>query len=1594
MKKTILLVLLIVTGLCSYAQIYNNEWIDYSKAYYKFKIGATGLYRISQSSLSAAGLGSTAAQNFQLWHNGVEVAMYTSVSSGALSAFDYLEFYGEINDGKLDTKLYKNDTLQMSDKWSLYTDTSAYFLTVNTSSANKRLANTANNVAGNTLAAEPYFMYTLGKYYKTALNQGFGYDLGEVVHSASYETAEGWGSDNIGGGYSSTVDVNNNLHVYTSGPLASFDVDIAGNTANNRTASVTLNGAALTSGIINSYGIGRWHVGNIAISQFTGDAANIQFSNSGTSADNIIVADYRITYPRQFDFGGQSQFCFQMPASDTGNYLAISNFNSGSGTPVLYDLSNNLRLTGIVISGVVQFALPPSAVSRKLVLLSTDAGVVNSVTGFTQRNFVNYSNAANQGDYLIISNTQLFNDGSGNNNVENYRLYRSSSAGGSYNAKIIDIDQLIDQFAFGVKHHPASVRNFAAYALANFSVQPKFFFLIGKGLNYEELRTYESDPNESKLALVPTFGWPASDNLLTATRTGEYATIPLGRLSAVSGGEIANYLNKVKEFELAQVTDSQTIGGKAWMKNMAQLTGGLSDPSLASLIGSYMQGYEAIASDTLFGAKVYQFSQNSGLNTAAGTDETLPDLFAKGMSLLTYFGHSSPNSIEFSLNDPKNYNNTGKYPAIIINGCDAGDLFEFDTLRAISGGSLSERFTFADKKGSIAFISSSHFGLPTELDYITSEFYRNLCNKMYGQPLGAIMQTTMQHVIGIYFSDYIAQTHVEEINLHGDPAVRLNPQSLPDYTTQDSLVSFDPSTVSVADSKVTITVRMLNIGKATGDSLPVLIQHQFPDKSVETLFSGKIKPLTNTDSIVLQMNIDPLKDTGLNHLTISLDPNNIITESSEINNTVTRDFTILEDELRPVWPYNYAVTGDPNVSLYASTADPLAAKKQYVMQIDTTALFNSPLKTTKTVTDSGGIIKFAPGLTLHDSTVYYWRVGVGPANAGTHWLSSSFVFINGSDEGFNQSHYFQYKDNTYTNMQLDSNTRKVGFADKTRDLLIRTGLYPYYGWDQIDVNIDANKVELYGCVYGSLQIVVYDSLTLKPWINSNSNGFGRFGSAPVCAPTKLFFEFPAYDSSYRRKAMQFLDSIPSGDYVSISNLGWIYNTTFIDQWKADTARLGSGNSLWHKFQQLGLDHIDSFTTNLPFLFVFKKGDAASFPISQSIGPAVNSQIVNSYDIPGKQIDGTVESPWFGPMKSWKHFKWDELASDSAQSTYKQFDIIGMDANNNEYTLATVYNSKDTDISFIDASVYPKLKIVMTNDDPQHAQATQLKYWMLTGDKVPEGGISPNIFFQTQDTLGLYDTLHVRAAFKNVSNVPFDSIAVKFTITDVNGVTHSYNNLSNGFKLKSLSAGDTVIVYYDIPVTSYPGQNKFTLEVNPDNGQPEQFHFNNLLYRPFFVRNEICPGSSTSFSVGSTIPGYTYKWQVDSGTGYADILPDSVYSGETSSTLVLNVPPGSLYGYKYHCIVTDDNLVSSNSSAFVLKFSNEWLGTVDSSWENPANWSCGALPDGSTDVIIKQGLSVYPVINVGAVCRSISAAPNTSVTVAAGANLDIKGKPAN
>lgn len=1450
MRKLFTLVL-VTWVMVAFAQPYNNEWIDFSKVYYKIKVADSGVYRINQATLNGAGLGNIPAEQFKLWRNGKEVPIFTTAVSGPLPANGYIEFWGEPNDGTADLPLYREAKFQHSQKLSLHSDTVIYFLTA-AATPNLRMVEIANNVAGNTLAPEPYFMYTAGVYFKETINPGIAAIVGEYVYSSSYDQGEFWSSLDIQPG-NPRNNLQTNLAVFPGGPNATLKFGAAGNASNLRSVRVSVNGSVVRESQMDLFHDTVTQA-SFPLSLINSNSANVQFLNSsGTETDRMVVSFYEITYPRQFNFGGNRQFAFELNASNQGYYLEITNFNAGAQPPVLYDLTYRERYTAQVSGSSVRFALAGTNGKRKLVLVSEDPSNIKNVTGLVAKTFTNFKDPANQGNYLIISNSLLYKGSNGANPVEQYKVYRNSQRGGSFNAHLYDIDELVDQFGLGIKKHPSSIKNFLRFARANFAILPKYVFLIGRGVAYNDYRYNQSDPLADKLNLVPSFGYPASDNLLSSQDVISGVPLtPIGRLSVVSAKEIEDYLEKVNEYENMQQTAPNTIAGRLWMKNSIEVTGA-SETYLGSVLCNYMQGYKQIIEDTLCGGNVTVFCKNTTNPVEQLSNDKIADLFHEGLSLVTYFGHSSATTLEFNLDNPQNYNNQGKYPVFSVNGCNAGNFFTFDPQRFTYNETLSEKFVLAKQRGGIAFIASTHFGIVNYLNIYIESFYRNNANLKYGSSIGEMNRQALQQILNVSGnSDFYARLHSEEITLHGDPALTMNFEAQPDYVIEEPQVKISPSFISIAEDKFNLAVKLYNLGKAVKDSIVVEVKRQYPDGSLEMLFRKRIRGVYYSDSVNLVLPVVATRDKGLNKIIVTIDADNNVAEVTENNNTVTKEFFIYEDEAKPAFPYNFSIVNNQAQKLYASTANPFSTVKQYAMEIDTTELFNSSAKVARNISSVGGLLEFDPAIAFKDSTVYYWRVSLVPVPGGEYrWNGTSFIYLKGNVSGFNQSHYYQHLKSDVKGVSLSAN-RDWEFGSIKNDLYVTQGTWGtgVVQEDAVSVSVNGNQVGANACAFSSLVITVFDPVTFKPWKNTtdpNTNQ-GLYGSwANNCFPNRILnFEYRYTDTGSRRRMMNFLDNVvPSGAYVLIRSFAVDPSTTiygippytnfpqaFANDWKADTAYFGPGNSLYHRLLQQGFSSVDSFNKPRNFVFLYKKNEQSSFAPKSTFTEGVYDETILAVDCPTPDTLGYITSPAFGPAKLWKQLHWRGQSKEPNSADDPTIDILGVDSTNKETTLLTINkNMQDVDISFVNASAYPYIKLRMRNIDSISLTPYQLRYWRLEYDPIPEGALAPNLFFTSKDTLDIGEKLSFGVAFKNISQAAFDSIRIKFIIIGKDNVSHALILP----KMKPLLTGDTLILKYEIDTRDYPEMNTLYVDFNPDNDQPEQFHYNNFLYRNFYVK---------------------------------------------------------------------------------------------------------------------------------------------------------------
>ena len=146
-----------------------------------------------------------------------------------------------------------------------------------------------------------------------------------------------------------------------------------------------------------------------------------------------------------------------------------------------------------------------------------------------------------------------------------------------------------------------------------------------------------------------------------------------------------------------------------------------------------------------------------------------------GIALLTDFGHGSLgyNELDFGYvsDSTLTYANAGKYPLLLINGCDYGNAF---------GPSYSqgEDWLVTPNKGAIAVLSNSSLGVDLLLKRYTEIWYQHLfAVESAADPLrlGDIMLRTEKEFLLRYGPSLEHQAQLSQYLLLGDPAVRILP---------------------------------------------------------------------------------------------------------------------------------------------------------------------------------------------------------------------------------------------------------------------------------------------------------------------------------------------------------------------------------------------------------------------------------------------------------------------------------------------------------------------------------------------------------------------------------------------------------------------------------------------------------------------------------------------------------------------------------------------------------------------------------------------------------------------------------------------------
>ncbi|MFN8337050.1 MAG: C25 family cysteine peptidase [Cyclobacteriaceae bacterium] len=1399
---------------------YGNEWVKFNQPYYKISVAKDGLYRLTTSDLQNAGfpVATTNPQQVQIFHRGIEQQIRVAGElDGIFNAGDYIEFYGEKNTGFSDRELYKPST-QPHQYYNLYSDTTAYFLTVSSTTPGLRMSFFSEVNFG--LPAET--SHTDEKLLLITNDYSTGARYLNFIQNTFFETGEGWTGSELTTGNSLTYTVTDISNTSQSSGNPILEVQVTGRQEASHNVEIWV-GPSAPSRLFGQQSLYGSEVVTLSGELNWADIGPdgklfVQVKSVGTGS-RLSASYIRLQYPQTFNAAGATEKVFRLnPNPGNKSYLEI--LNAAPNTQ-LFDITEPNNVVAIDPKGTTTLkpVIDNTFSSRKIFATSVFS------TPVIKR--ISFRNINPAGEYVIISNKALMKPAAPYTDpVKAYAAYRTSAEGGSYDTLTVEMDQLYNQFNYG-EISPLAITRFMRYLVEQGN--PKYLFLIGKGLDV--WYGYHRNPSAFVLKdLVPTAGMPASDIYFTAGLVSSNVNEPAvatGRITASTPQEVAAYLNKVKEME------ARPFDG-LWRKDILHLSGGIK-PGEPEIFASYLRQVEPYAEGYYLGGHVTAISKKDiGLELF-----NVSDYVNKGLNLVTLFGHSSPGqndvNIGFVSAPDLGYNNPGKYPMFLINGCNAGDFFATTTR-------YGEDWINTPNKGAVGFMANTSFGYEYYLNRYSEAFYSIaysdsvFIHKGIGDVQKELVRQTTENDGSLQMV-----VQAQQMLLLGDPAVSLFGANKPDYEINTANIfaeSYTADPITAVSDSFALKIVVRNFGRAKEDTLDIRVKRLLSDNTVIN-YDSTFQPVLYSDTLTFNIPRDS-KGAGNNTFTITLDPDNRAVESNE-NNNVT-DFSLLVplNAARGLYPQGFSIVNTLNTNLIVQSTNPLDEARDFVIELDTTDRFDSPFIQEFAV--NGKIITQSVNLiSTVDTLAYYWRVKLAqPAeNESGDWAINSFTYIKNGPEGWAQIDFPQYGSNETIGLTKNQEGKRLELQETVTSISIKTlGVnYPGYVTNTAlprtyhpELSVKVNDSEYHpvslitatpglGCRKNSISLLAFNKTTALPYMPVDV----QYPDARACGKRpEIITNYTTSDiiGGDGKDIIAYINNVAVGDSVILFSLGSPGYTS----WPAAATT---------KLAELGISsgQLAALQPGEPVVIFSRKGSApGTAVIKRTSGtPAESQSLTVNASVTGRHTSGEMKSVVIGPATAWQKISFKGNVSEVPVTDQFTFDVIGISLTGLKTPLFTNITTTALNIGALNPVQYPYLQLIFHAKDEINLTSPQLDKWIVEYTPAAEGVLTYTGAAVTQNLVE-GETFTGTYGFMNISGKQFDdSLMVQYTL--YNKALHSSDIRTK--RILAPAPGEETTFDLSYATDNKAGLNDIRVYVNP-RVLPELYYDNNVLVLPDFL----------------------------------------------------------------------------------------------------------------------------------------------------------------
>lgn len=859
---------------------YTNNWISYGKPYVKIGVTQKGIHTVPLTSLPT-GFPINQPEKLQLWHRGKQINILSTTNGEIV-------FYGVPNDGSIDSLLYRPMSSRMNPYTSIYSDESAYFLTVGDGPGLR-----AETVSQAVDANIPPLQFHLREDVTSYRNE---YSISTLsirpnFYNSFFENGVSKTGVTVVGEKFTNYSLQLTNYVRSSSIKPGIKLMFHGRSNNSRVVEIYVGKDEKTLRLVKSV-----PSANFAAVEYSFDLSEDDTDANGkgvlslktVSSDaknRYSLAYYKITYPQSIDMTGSKSYNFKFdPASSSSLWSRIS----VSGLPAdakIYDISD--IDSPKIISGAAKDLMVPRQTGKVLTLFASNEVITVAPEKINSINLALIS--PKDYNYIIITSENLVEG------AKNYADYRSSKLGGGYSPVVVKIKDIYSQFNYG-EPSPVAIRRFVDYMLSDGN-KDKHLFLIGKSITFNE-RIIRELPDE-----VPTIGFPGSDILLVEGLAGvgkDIPAIPVGRLSALTNQHINDYLEKVKDYE-------QNSGDLGWRKKVLHLNGGKTSDEITEL-KSVLSELVPIVEDGFLGGKVTPFVKKQGISEVETVDIT-PEVNA-GVGMITYFGHGSTTVTDLDLgyitDASRNYNNYDKYPLMYFNGCGVGNVFSgrFNTSPSASDRiALSLDWLLAPKKGSVAILANTFDTFVSTTTHYLDVLYPVLFTDSSSAALsiGQVQKEVARRIITAGANSFDI-SNIHQGLLQGDPALHMINLPKSDYAINPDegiLLYSDSSDKMLENSEILRTeVVVSNLGKYNKEEkVPVQVKLYYKDGTSD-IRTVTVPAIAYQDTLIVSV---PNKQ-NVTRVEVEIDHENTLKETNRTNNIAELEVNWDDAKKQTVYP--------------------------------------------------------------------------------------------------------------------------------------------------------------------------------------------------------------------------------------------------------------------------------------------------------------------------------------------------------------------------------------------------------------------------------------------------------------------------------------------------------------------------------------------------------------------------------------------------------------------------------------------------------------------------------------------------------------------